>query len=78
MACNSKGSGVKIAIFIHTGGLIEQYIKIYFLTTNNVVEYEELLLALCQLHPLKVKKILLYSDSSLIVNQVNNTFEAKE
>lgn len=77
-ACNSKGSRIGIAIFTPTEGLIEQCILIAFPTTNNVVECEALLLVLRQPHSLEAKKVLLYSDSHLIVIQVNNAFEAKE
>lgn len=76
-ACNSKGSGAKTTIFSPIGGLIEKCIEIAFPATNNVAEYKALSLALRQLHSLEVKKGLLYNDSRLIVNQINNAFEAK-
>lgn len=78
MACNSKCLRVGITIFTSTGGLIEKCISFAFPTTNNVVEYKELLVALYQLHSLEAKILLLYTDSHLIVNQVNNAFEIKE
>lgn len=77
-ACNSKSLGVRITIFTSIRELIEQYIWIAFPTINNVVEYVAHLLAFRQLHSLELKKVLIYNDSRLIANQVNNTFEAKE
>lgn len=66
--CNSKGLRVRIATFTPQRGLIEQCIKIAFLTTNNVVKYEVLLLVLYKLCSLEAKKVLVHSDSRLIVN----------
>lgn len=69
---------VGITIFTPIWGLIKQCVRIAFPTTNNVVEYEALLLSLRQLHLLRAKKVLIYTDSRLTVNQVSDAFEAKE
>lgn len=51
-------------------GTIEQSVRISFTTTNNVAKYKVVLLTL--------KYVIIHSDSLLMVNQVNGTFENKE
>ena len=51
--------------------------KLYFDCTNNVVEYEELVLGLKVLNNLNAKKIYIYGDSELIINQVKGSYQAK-
>ena len=46
-------------------------------TITNVVEYEALLLGLNSLKDLKEKRIDVFGDSDLVVNQVNNIYEKK-
>lgn len=75
--CDSKGLGVGIAIFTPMGGLIEKCIWFSFLATNNIDEYEVIFLEIHQLYSLESQKVLIYSNSHLIINQVNNAFEAK-
>lgn len=53
---------------------IEQSMRIIFLVTNNVAEYEAILL---DLKELRAKHIGLHGDSRLSVNQVLGTFELK-
>ncbi|XP_043725981.1 uncharacterized protein LOC122672586 [Telopea speciosissima] len=47
-------------------------------TTNNGAEYEALIAGLKLAQSLMVKRITVYSDSQLIVNQVKGEYEAKE
>ena len=51
--------------------------KLYFDCTNNVVEYEALVLGLRSLRDLKAKKIDIYGDSQLVVKQVQGCYQAK-
>lgn len=64
---NAKGASVRI----------EQSMRIIFLVTNNVAEYEAILLDLKELKELGAKHIGLHGDSRLSVNQVLGTFELK-
>lgn len=51
--------------------------KLYFDCTNNVVEYEALVLGLKVLKGLQAKKVYIYGDSELIINQVKGSYQAK-
>ncbi|GKV48647.1 hypothetical protein SLEP1_g55446 [Rubroshorea leprosula] len=56
----------------------EHALKFNFEATNNMVEYEALLLGLRLAAELKVRSLQVYSDSQLIVNQVNSTCEVTD
>ena len=49
-----------------------------FKTSNNEAEYEALLVGLRVVSDLGAKEVEIYSDSLLIVNQVQGSFEAKD
>ncbi len=46
--------------------------------TNNIAEYKALILALKKAQQLNAESLTLYSDSQLIVNQVNGNFRVKD
>ena len=46
--------------------------------TNNIAEYKALILALKKAQQLNAESLTLYSDSQLIVNQVNGKFRVKD
>ncbi|GKV23674.1 hypothetical protein SLEP1_g33376 [Rubroshorea leprosula] len=58
--------------------LCEHALKFNFEATNNMAKYEALLLGLRLAAELKVKSLQVYSDSQLIVNQVNSTCEVTD
>ena len=51
--------------------------KLYFDCTNNVAEYEALVLGLRALRDLQAKKIDIYGDSELVIKQVQGSYQAK-
>ena len=51
--------------------------KLYFDCTNNIAEYEALVLGLKVLKDLKAKKIYIYGDLELIINQFKGSYQAK-
>ena len=51
--------------------------KMYFDCRNNVVEYGALVLGLKVLKDLRAKKVYIYGDSKLIINQVKEIYRAK-
>lgn len=51
--------------------------KLYFDYTNNVVEYEALVLGLKMLKVLKTKKVYIYGDYKLIINKVKGIYQTK-
>ncbi|KAM2856592.1 hypothetical protein PS2_000929 [Malus domestica] len=57
---------------------IEYALRFKFKASNNEAEYETLLAGLRLAKHLKVKRIDIFSDFQLVVNQVNNNFDAKD
>lgn len=51
--------------------------KFYFECTNNVVEYESLILGLKIMKELQGKRVHIYGDSELVIKQVIGTYKAK-
>ncbi|GMH30081.1 hypothetical protein Nepgr_031924 [Nepenthes gracilis] len=54
---------------------VKYFLRLNFPATNNIVEYEALLAGLRLAKECSVKRLTVYSDSELIVNQVNGDFE---
>jgi ribonuclease HI len=51
--------------------------KLDFKATNNIAEYEALLLGLNAAKEMKIKRLQAYGDADLIIQQVNKSFQAK-
>ncbi|GKV48259.1 hypothetical protein SLEP1_g55083 [Rubroshorea leprosula] len=75
-ASNSKGSGAGVLLIGPNGYRSEHALKFNFDATNNMAEYEALLLGLQLALELKLRAIQVYSDSQLVVNQINSICEA--
>ena len=56
--------------------VMEKSLRLGFSTTNNEAEYEALLVGIAMVRLLGREMVELYSDSRLIVGQVNGDFEA--
>ncbi|GKV17032.1 hypothetical protein SLEP1_g27588 [Rubroshorea leprosula] len=74
-ASSNKGSGAGELLLGPDGYRSEHALKFNFDATNNMAEYEALLLGLQLATELKVEVIQIYSDSQLVVNQVNSVCE---
>ncbi|GKV12463.1 hypothetical protein SLEP1_g23603 [Rubroshorea leprosula] len=74
-ASSNKGSGAGALLLGPKGYRSEHALKFNFDATNNMAEYEALLLGLQLVTELKVEAIQIYSDSQLVVNQVNSICE---
>ena len=71
--------GVGVGICIN-GPNHEKHIfsyKLYFDCSNNVLEYETLIMAIERLKELKIKIVFIYGDSKVIINQVKGIYQAK-
>ena len=51
--------------------------KLHFECTNNIAEYESLIMGLFALKKLKVKRIVIYGDLELVIGQVKGVYQAK-
>ncbi|GKV02696.1 hypothetical protein SLEP1_g15094 [Rubroshorea leprosula] len=74
-ASSSKGSGAGALLIGPEGYRSEHALKFNFDATNNMAEYEALLLGLHLALELKIRTIQVYSDSQLVVNQINSICE---
>ncbi|GKV42235.1 hypothetical protein SLEP1_g49664 [Rubroshorea leprosula] len=74
-ASSNKGSGVGAILLGLDGYRSEHALKFNFDATNNMTEYEALLLGLQLAIELKVVAIQICSNSQLVVNQVNSVCE---
>ena len=76
----SSGSGARAEIVVITpeGIKLEHSFKLGFKASNNKAEYEALLAKLRVVLDLGAKKVEVYLDSWLVVNQVQGRFEAKD
>ncbi|PKA57088.1 hypothetical protein AXF42_Ash002392 [Apostasia shenzhenica] len=60
------------------GAMLHQAVMLRFKATNNQAKYEALIAGLNFALSMAVKRIQVFSDSLLVVNQVNQTFETKD
>ncbi|GFZ15860.1 hypothetical protein Acr_25g0002690 [Actinidia rufa] len=75
---NQHGCGVGLIIQTPSGKQMEYAIRIGFKTTNNEVEYEALLAGLRVVAELGAESLDVFSDSQLVVNQVQGNYLAKD
>jgi ribonuclease HI len=51
--------------------------KLEFETTNNVAEYESIVLGLRAAREMGIQEVAVFGDAELVVQQVRNTYQAK-
>ena len=77
-ASNRKGVRVGIMLVTSEKLIMEKSLRLGFLATNNEVEYEALLAGVAMVRQLGGEMVELYSDSRLVVGQVNGDFEVRD
>ncbi|XP_020205587.1 uncharacterized protein LOC109790774 [Cajanus cajan] len=73
-----QGSGTGIILEGPDNMVIEQSLRFNFKTFNNQAEYEALLAGLCLVSDLGVARVKCWSDSQVVTEQINDTFQIKE
>ena len=73
-----QGGGAGIVITSPENDVLKYGVQLKFSITNSEVEYEALLTGLRIARALEAEKIVLKSDSQLIIGQVRGDFKAKE
>ena len=76
-ASNAQGSGAGLILTSPEGIDIEYALRFGFRTSNNEAEYEAVIAGLNLAHSLEVDHLEVYSDSQLVVRQIEDTYEAK-
>nr|XP_023896874.1 uncharacterized protein LOC112008771 [Quercus suber] len=77
-AANQRGFGVGLVLISPEKIIIEKSLRLDFLATNNEAEYEALLIGMSMVRKMGAKSVELFSDSRLVVGQVQGEFEAKD
>ena len=75
---NRRGSGVGLVLISPEKLTIEKPLRLGFLATNNEAEYETLLEGMSMVQRMGGKVVKMFSDSRLIVDQVNGELEARD
>lgn len=72
------GSAARIALVSIEGHRLIYTVRFRFNVTNNVIEYEALLVGLWLVRKMEVKRLHTSCDSQLVASQVNDSFVAKD
>ena len=72
------GVGIAAILTPPKGPKLRYVARLEFLTTNNIAEYEAVLLGLRKLRALGVRRCIVRSDSQVIVGHIKNEFTMKE
>ena len=76
-ASNAQGSRAGLILTSPEGIDIEYALRFGFRASNNEAEYEAVIAGLNLAHLLEVDQLEVYSDSQLVVRQIEDTYEAK-
>ena len=77
-AMNHKRFGVGLVLISPERIIIEKSLRLDFLTTKNEVEYETLLVGMTMVQKMGGKAVEIFSDSRLVIGQVQGELEAKD
>ncbi|KAI4983991.1 hypothetical protein ZWY2020_040781 [Hordeum vulgare] len=72
-----NGSGAGVVIISPKGDKLKYVLQIHFDSSNNEVEYEALLYGLRMAITLGVRRLMVYGDSDLVVNQVMKEWDVR-
>ncbi|SPT20063.1 unnamed protein product [Triticum aestivum] len=72
-----NGSGAGVVLVSPRGDKLRYVLQIHFDSSNNEAEYEALLYGLCMAILLGVRRLMVYGDSDLVVNQVMKEWDVR-
>ena len=76
-ACTKESAGAGVVFISPSKEKTQLSFKLNFQVTNNIAEYEALLLGLNATKEMHIKKLHVFGDADLIIQQVNRSFQAK-
>jgi ribonuclease HI len=76
-ACTNESAGAGVVLIYPSKKTTHLSFKLNFKVTNNIVEYEALLLGLNVAKEMKIQRLQVFGDANLIIQQVNKSFQAK-
>lgn len=77
-ASSAMGAGVEIVIITLEGIQLEHFFRLGFRASNNEAEYEALLAILRTVMGMGARDVKVYSDSQLVINQVQGNYETRD
>ena len=77
-ASRQTGAGLGLQLKSPTGEVIERAIRLDFLVSNNEAEYKAIISGINLVIFVSQKKIIIRSDSQLVVGQVNGEYETRD
>ena len=77
-AANQRRSGVELVIISPIKIILEKSLRLGFSAINNEVEYKSLLVGMTMVQKMEGKTVEMFSDSRLVVGQVEGKLEAKD
>jgi ribonuclease HI len=72
---NLEGAGAGVLLISPTGEQLKYILQIFWKVSNNKAEYEALLHRLRLAASLGIKRLLVYGDSAVVINQVNKSWD---
>jgi ribonuclease HI len=78
VSSSREGYGVGIFLISPAQEVITLSYKLEFETTNNISEYEALVLGLRDAKDMAIDSLAVFGDSELIINQVKNIYQDKQ
>jgi len=75
---NPGVAGAGVIIYDHNGAIVKKIKSYLGTTTNNVAEYTAMIIALKEAARLKADAVRLFSDSELMVRQLNGIYKIKD
>ena len=75
---NHMGSGVGLVLISQEKITIKKFLRLGFLATNNEAKYETLLVGMIMVQKMGGKAVKVFSDSRLVVGQVQGELKAKD
>jgi ribonuclease HI len=76
-ACSRESAGAGVVFVSPSKETIHLSFKLDFKVTNNIAEYEALVLGLNVAKDMNIQGLKVYGDVDLIIQQIKNTFQAK-
>jgi ribonuclease HI len=70
-----EGAGAGVLLISPTGEQLKYVLQIFWNVSNNEAEYEALLHGLCLATSLGIKRLLVYGDFVVVINQVNKSWD---
>jgi ribonuclease HI len=73
-----EGAGAGVLLISQTGEQLKYILQIFWKVSNKEAEYENLLHGLRLAALLGIKRLLVYGDSAVVINQVNKSWDSNK